>query len=145
MKTKSAQVNGTAMGILNPHDPYWGRFESGGSALGGVDGLRKSEKERDLYSDLAEARRLAIKKLGSMTFGIDDSIDSKGRSLQPIDILAARSKFADKQAFVLSEQRRNEYGAKPDPYGAFSRKIETVHTFTYEPRDPYTFTPRFGF
>lgn len=149
MEDKAARINATAMGPLNPHDPYWGRFEGGGNAWGGIDGVRPGERTRDLYANLQAAREVAIKQLGKQTFG--GSPTQPGRVMAPADILEsnAATKFARLQAISLNGSLNSYYGAKPDAYGAFSRSIQAVNSFAYEPRDAYTYeaqyTPAFGF
>lgn len=149
MEDKAARTNATAMGPLNPHDPYWGRFEGGGNAWGGVDGVRPGERTRDLYADLQAAREQAIKQMTAQAFGGKTALP--GRVMQPADVLEANAatNFGRSQAITLNGSMNAHYGAKPDAYGAFSRSIQVVNSFAYEPRDAYTYaakyTPAFGF
>lgn len=142
---ENARVNATATGPLNPHDPYWGRFEGGGNAFGGVDTLRPGERTRDIYADLQRGRELAIKDLQAKTFG-GGGISRAGRSLQPVDALEtnASTKFASAQNLVLTNSMNAQYGAKPDPYGVYGRSIQLVNSFSYEPRNAYTFNAQYS-
>jgi len=136
-------VNATAMGPLNPHDPYWGRFEGGGNSFGGIDGVRPGESTRGIYANLAMARELAIKNFRAQTFG--GGVDKKGRSLQPVDMLEtnATAKFGVAQGLVLGNMANvARYGAQPHDLnvnGAYARTIQLVNSFSYEPRNAYTF------
>lgn len=147
-KRNAVQVNATAMGPLNPNDPYWGRFEGGGSAFGGIDTLRPSERQRDIYSYLQEAREKAIKNYGRGIFA-GGGESNAGHSLKPVDVLEANAmtKFARSQDLVLNNGALAMYGSKPE--AAFTRRIQSVNSFSYEPRNAYTFgaqyTPAYGF
>lgn len=137
------QVNATATGPLNPHDPYYGQ----GSAFGGIDTLKPSERKRNIYNDLQDARERAIKKYQRGIFA--GGRQKAGHSLKPVDVLEANAttKFQRSQAIVLGGGVQAMMGSKPE--AAFTRRIQAVNSFSYEPRDAYGFsaqyTPAMGF
>lgn len=139
-------MNATAMSPLNPHDPYYGQ---GSSAFGGIDSKRPSVRDRDIYSDLQAARERSIKQYGRGIFAGGEGPKVTGRSMQPVDVLAANAttKFEGSQAIVLNNGILAMMGSKPE--AAFTRRIQLVNSFSYEPRDAYTFgaqyTPATGF
>lgn len=140
------QVNGTATARLNPHDPHWGRFEDGGNALGGIDNVQQNEqqgRQQDIYSRLQQLRDQEITRLKGEVFGKQKA--QMGRNLRSgseVHLQAMQASVGLSQASLYNQLNRF-YGAKPDPYGAFSRSINFAQSFSYQPIDPYS--PHFGF
>lgn len=151
------QVNATGEGLLNPHDPYWGRGPNAGAAggargnLGGISSttggnIQRNEVGIQYYARLQALRDAEIKRLQGKVFG--GNVQQTGGVLYPADMLEvnATTKFQTQQTQSLMNQLNVEmYGAKPDPFGAFSRTIQAVNSFSYEPRNAFTFSPKTAF
>lgn len=102
-----------------------------------------------MYARMQQLRDKEIDRLKEMVFAARKN--QNGRVLQPVDETKVAASIARANNISLTNAlNMRQYGAKPDPYGAFSRSINPIHSFSYEPRDAYTYearytAPQFGF
>lgn len=139
------QVNGEGEGKLTNNDniKFGNEYNPNDAYLGAK---RDGSQVDQYYARLQEMRNKYIKDTQSKVFGSGSSLTPG--TLIPASTLDANAttKFqATQSAAMMNQMNIEEYGAKKDQYGAFSRSIETVNSFSYTPRDPFTFTPRTAF
>lgn len=97
----------------------------------------------DLYKYLQAVREKEINQMKTKIFTENPPKPEIPQQLLPLDAIvrAARSQIDYANELSLTNA---VYGAKSDPFGAFSRTIKSAtHYATYQPVDAYTFKAKY--